>query len=86
MVYDVKVTDIYGNNEILLSTTEKGLAEATLVIVKNILKPKSSAVLCIKNEKENPFIWWYEDNFTLKFLKNLWGELQAKGFDPSYLS
>lgn len=82
MIYKVIIEDVYGNKNDLLSTSDKQLAEATRQVANRLLKPtpyKSHAIISLKYAEENDerHTWWYDDNFSYNFMRDIWEMLSV---------
>jgi len=84
-MYTIRIDDNFGDKDLLLYTNDKDLAIATKEILNKTLDDDIKVVLLIDcKEEQSPVTWWYDDNFSLSFLLDLWEDLRNKGYDPSY--
>ena len=88
MIYKVTIEDNTGERAALLSTNDKTLAETTRQEVNELLKGnpfKSRAIISLNSDEEDGrHVWWYDDNFSLEFLRKVWEAVASHDVNVEY--
>ena len=81
MIYKVLVEEVSGRKDSLLSTNDKQLAEATKQVANRLLKSNpynAHAIISINSdEEEGRHVYWYDDNFSYNFMRDIWEMLSV---------